>query len=83
VTWDYPKGGVLRRRKGDYYTHNFGKSKGNYRYFVVEKHRLCFGYTTYFICCFDFFNKTWNFIIIPMQFSVKHKSIDFCGDFYV
>ncbi len=72
MTCDCLKGKVLGKRKGNSWTHNFRKSKRSCKYFGIKNHRFCFKYTIDFICCFDFiFNKTWNFVIILIQFSVK------------
>ncbi len=43
---------------------NFGKSRRNYRYLLIENHIFYLGYTTYFTCCFgNLFNKTWDSIV--------------------
>jgi len=71
VNWDCPKRRILGRRKG-IFRHSFGKSRKNCKYFVVKNHKFCFGYITKFICSFYFiFNKTWNFVVIMIWFSVK------------
>jgi hypothetical protein len=68
---------------GIFLRNNFGKSGRSYRYFVVEYHKFYFD-ILHFMCCFDFiFNKTWNSIVILVQFLVIQRSIDFCNDIYV
>jgi hypothetical protein len=55
-----------------------------WRYFVVENHKFCFCYTTNSILLFGFhFNRTWNFVVILIEFSVKQRSIDICSDFHI
>jgi hypothetical protein len=53
-------------------------SKYNYRYFVVENHKF------YFVVWISFqFNRTWNFVVILIGFSVKQRSTKFCIDFHI
>ncbi len=68
MTLDYPKGGVLKRRKPIIKHTIFGKSKGSCRYFVVETKFFVLDIPNILFVVLIFFNKTWNSTIILMQF---------------
>ncbi len=53
------------------------------RYFVVKTYRFYFWYTIDLILLFSFhFNKTWNFVVFWLNFSINKRSIDFYNDFH-
>ncbi len=83
MTCDCPKRGVIGRRKG-IFRHSFGKSKRSCRYFVIKNHFFCFGYTTYFICCFLFhFQQNIEFYCSFDSFFSKIDKYNFYSGFYV
>jgi hypothetical protein len=70
VTWDCPEGEVLGKKISLLDT-QFWKSKDSHRYFVVKNHKFCFWYTIHVYLFLFHFNRTWNVVIIPVEFLVK------------
>jgi hypothetical protein len=63
VIWDYPKREDMGKRR-KILKHTFLWRVRKVVGTCNKKSHILFWYTTYFNCCFDFFNKTWDSIVI-------------------